>query len=81
LTIELYKSALCPRCAHAAKILKTLKNEDPNIEIVTYDIATNIKAFKKANISMIPCIKINEEKKSWILPKTKEIQAFVQKHS
>jgi glutaredoxin len=80
MTIELYKSALCPRCAYAAKILKKLKHEDSNLEIITYDIATNMKAFKEAGISIIPTIKIQNEKKSWILPKTKEIKSFIQEH-
>ena len=78
--IELYKSALCPRCAYAAKILKKLQKEDESIEIITYDITTNLKAFKEAGISMIPTLKINEAKISWILPKEKEIRAFIQKH-
>jgi len=80
LIIELYKSALCPRCAYAAKILKKLENEDSNLKIITYDIATNIKAFKEAGISMIPTIKIQNEKKSWLFPKDKEIRTFIQKH-
>jgi len=78
--IELYKSALCPRCAYAAKILKKLQLEDDSIEIITYDITTNLKAFKEAGISMIPTLKINDMQNSWILPKEKEIRTFIQKY-
>ena len=78
--IELYKSALCPRCVHAANVLKKLKNENPDLEIINYDILTNLKAFKEAGISMIPSIKIDNDIKSWLIPKEKEIQAFIQAH-
>lgn len=78
--IELYKSALCPRCAYAGKILKKLQKEDESIEIITYDIATNIKAFKDASITIIPSIKLNSKKQSWILPKEDEIKKFISKY-
>ena len=79
--IELYKSALCPRCAYVANILKKLQAKDKSIHVKTYDLATNLKAFKEANVKMIPCIKINGEKRSWMLPKEKEIKEFLAKHS
>ncbi len=78
--IELYKSALCPRCAYATNVLKKLKSENPDLEIINYDILANLKAFKEAGISMIPSIKIDGDVKSWLIPKEKEIQAFIQAH-
>ena len=75
--IELYKSLLCPRCAYATHILKKLQQETNGLEIVTYDIATDFKTFKNANISMIPTLKIENEKKSWLLPNESEIRDFV----
>ncbi|MDF1880078.1 thioredoxin family protein [Sulfurimonas sp. MAG313] len=77
MTIEIYKSSLCPRCAYAHHTLKKLQDEFNDIEIISYDIVTNLSAFKKAGIKMIPCIKINSQKKSWIIPKASEIKIFV----
>ena len=58
MTIEIYKSALCPRCAYALHSLKKLQEEFKDIEIITYDIATNFKVFKNEGIRMLPTIKI-----------------------
>lgn len=80
-TVELYKSALCPRCAYMAKILKDLKEQSYDFEIITYDISTNPKAFKNANIRMIPTIKINNNKRSWLLPKRSQIIDFINERS
>jgi len=57
-----------------------MQEENKDIKVLTYDITTNLKAFKEANISMIPSIKINGIKKSWIIPKEKEIIDFITKH-
>jgi len=75
--IELYKSALCPRCAYAAYILKKLQSEYDDIEILTYDIATDFSAFKDKNIRMIPTMVCGDKHKSWILPKEAEIRDFI----
>jgi glutaredoxin-related protein len=75
--IELYKSALCPRCAYAAHILKRLQSEFNDIEIDTFDITTNFSAFKDKGIKMIPTILCSDNKKSWVLPKEAEIRNFI----
>jgi len=80
-TVELYKSALCPRCAYLAKVLKDLKEQYGDFEIITYDILTNPKAFKDENIKMIPAIKINHHKRSWLLPQKAQIIDFIKKSS
>ena len=77
MTIEIYKSALCPRCAYALHSLKKLQEEFKDIEIITYDIATNFKVFKNEGIRMLPTIKINDNKKSWIFPSTKDVRNFI----
>jgi glutaredoxin-related protein len=78
--IELYKSAICPRCAYVAHVLKKLQDEFDDVEIVTYDIATNFKVFKDSKIRMIPTIKYKNNSESWILPKASEIREFILKH-
>lgn len=77
MTIQLYKSALCPRCAYASKVLKELQKEFDDLEVIRYDISTNFKAFKEANINMIPSLRCEESKRSWILPKKNEIRDFI----
>ena len=77
MVIEIYKSALCPRCAYALFCLKNLQNEYDDIEIISYDIATNMKAFQTAGVKIIPTLRINTHKKSWILPKSSDIKDFV----
>jgi len=81
MTIEIYKSALCPRCAYAINIVKKLQGQRDDIELITYDITTNIKAFKNSAITMIPTLIINEKKKSWLLPKSDEIVKFIEDNS
>jgi predicted DsbA family dithiol-disulfide isomerase len=80
MTIELYKSALCPRCAYAAYILKKLQSEFHDLDIVTYDIVSDLSAFKTAGVKMIPMIKTDEYKKSWIFPAESEIRDFILKN-
>ena len=77
MTIELYKSLLCPRCAYAGHILKKLQKEYDDLTIITYDIATDYKIFKKSGITMIPAIKIKDQTDSWVFPKESQIRDFV----
>lgn len=77
MTIHLYKSAFCPRCAYAGNVLKQLQNEQPDLNIITHDLFTGMKAFKEAKITMIPSIVIEDAKTSWILPKAEEVRSFV----
>ena len=78
--IKIYKSALCPRCAYLVHTVKKLQKEFPQLEIQTFDILTDIKEFKNAQIKMIPSIKIGTNIKSWILPKESQIRDFINLH-
>lgn len=78
--IELYKSALCPRCAYAAHVLQQLKEEFSDLEIISYDIVTDFQAFKNANIRMIPAIRVDNIVQSWVLPKASQIRDIVVKN-
>jgi len=75
--IELYKSALCPRCAYTAHILKKLQSEFDDLEVLTYDIATDFSTFKEKKIRMIPTIAYGKHRQSWLFPKEEEIRAFI----
>jgi len=81
MTIHIYKSALCPRCAYAQNIIKKLKDEFLDIEVISYDIATDFSAFKEAGIKMIPSIVVNDNKKSWLLPTKSSLRDFVLEHT
>lgn len=78
--IEVYKSALCPRCAYTLHTLKQLQNELGDIKIKQFDLFSDITSFRKANIRMIPTIRIAETKKSWVIPNKNEIKDFILKH-
>ena len=78
--IEFYKSALCPRCAYASHILKTLQAEEDGLEIITYDILTDFTAFRDAGIKMIPAIRCGNNTQSWVLPAKDEIRDFILKN-
>lgn len=78
--IELYKSALCPRCAYASHVLKQLHAEYDDLEIIVYDIFTDLNAFKNAGIKMIPAIKCGDEMRSWVFPTKDEIKDFLLKN-
>jgi glutaredoxin len=80
MTVKLYKSALCPRCAYAHHQLKALQDEGHDFELITYDILTDMKAFKEANILMIPTIVVNDTHESWFFPKREAIRTFVLSH-
>lgn len=76
-TVKLFKSALCPRCAYTAKILKDLQKKFPNLEIVSYDLVTDFNYFKDSGVKMIPTLISENSRESWILPKASEIRKFV----
>ena len=76
--IELYKSAVCPRCMYVAKVLNDIKKRHPEIEIEAIDIATNFGRMRKAGVSVFPAVKIGEKIKSWYVPNRKEIEGFVE---
>ena len=76
--IELFKSAVCPRCMYVHGILKELQKEHQEIEIDPLDIATNLKRWKEAGVKVFPALKIGEEIKAWYVPKKDEIVEFVE---
>lgn len=77
MTLEYYKSAICPRCAYTEMILKELKEEFPGLHIATFDIATDFKRFKDLGLRMVPALVSVEAKKTWVIPRKADIRAFV----
>lgn len=76
--VELYKSAICPRCMYVAAVLREIQQKHPQIEITAIDIATNLWLFRKAGVTVFPAIIIGTRHRAWIVPDSKEIWQFVE---
>ena len=76
--VELYKSAICPRCMYVAKVLRDIQQKYPQVEIEAIDIATNIRRMRRAGVSVFPAIKIGSKQKAWYVPDNQEIWDFVE---
>lgn len=55
-SITFYHSIICPRCAHAKRQLKALKEEFPDIEIKPVEILTNRGAMQKDGVKQFPAL-------------------------
>ena len=76
--VELYKSAICPRCMYVAKVLRDIQQKHPQIEIETIDMATTFVRARKAGVSVFPAVKIGSKQKAWFVPDKREIWHFVE---
>lgn len=76
--VEFYKSAICPRCYMAGKILNNAVNSYPEVEIEKIDIASSIKRTKESGIKMIPAIKIDNEVLSGLVLTKNRIFEFIE---
>ena len=75
--IELYKSALCPRCMYLSKIVDEVVAQHPHIEVEKIDVLLHPKRMAEAGVKMIPALKSESDVKTWILPKKEEIETFL----
>lgn len=73
----LYKSALCPRCAAAARALKRLAATDPTLRIEEVDILTSPRRAWRDGIRMIPAVKDGDRLLSGLLLSEKAIADFI----
>lgn len=76
--VEVYMTAICPRCLYISRILKELNKKHPELDIEYIDLIPNIRRFKKAGIKIFPAIVIGDDVRSWIMPKKNEIIEFVE---
>lgn len=73
----LYKSALCPRCAAAARSLKKLAADDPSLRVEEVDIlAAPLRAWRDG-IRMIPALKDGDRLLSGLFLGEKAIADFI----
>lgn len=76
--VEVYMTAICPRCMYISKILKDLNRTHPELEIEYIDLLTDFTRFTKAGIKVFPAIVIGDDMRSWLVPKRKEVIEFVE---
>ena len=76
--VEVYMTAICPRCLYISRILKELELKHPELEIEYIDLLTNFNRFSDAGIKVFPAIVIGDDMRSWIMPKKSEIIEFIE---
>ena len=77
--IFFYKSALCPRCMMARRILLGLQVDFPWLEIEEIDVATNPRRAWKDGIRLIPAIKGDAQSISGLFLNSEQIRNFIEK--
>ncbi len=77
MVLLLYKSALCPRCHLTRKYLEELLTSHPQVEIQTVDIATSPRRFRRDGITMIPTLRIGENRLAMLVPTRERIRDFL----
>lgn len=79
--VTLYRTALCPRCKKAQRILHHLIPEYPSLELNIIEVATRpIESFR-AGVRMIPAIQCGDEILSGFALDEKQIHDFLQRHN
>lgn len=76
--IQVYMTAICPRCLYIAKILKELNRQHPELEIEYIDLLTDFSRFTRAGIKVFPAIVIGDDVRSWLVPKRAEVIEYVE---
>jgi len=76
--IQVYMTAVCPRCLYLSKILKEINRRHPELEIEYIDLLTDFSRFTNAGIKVFPAIVIGDDMRSWIVPKRNEVIEFVE---
>lgn len=80
MTLTLYRTALCPRCKKAQRILQDLLPQYPSFDLNIVEVATQpIKSFR-AGVRMIPALQCEGEILSGIILDEKRICDFLQRH-
>ena len=79
--VEVYMTAICPRCLYISRILKELNQKHPELEIEYIDLITDFKRFNKAGIKIFPAIVIGDDIRSWVMPRKSEIIEFIEQAS
>jgi len=76
--IEVYMTAICPRCLYISRVLKELNLKHPELDIEYIDLLKDFSRFNKAGIKIFPAIVIGDDIRSWVIPKKSEIIEFIE---
>lgn len=80
MNVTLYRTALCPRCRNAERILRRVMLEYPDPELGIIDVAAHpIESFR-AGVRMIPALKCGDEILSAVFLDETRIRTFLQRH-
>jgi len=77
MTILLYRTRFCPRCALAGKHLKALTAGHPDLHVEEKEILSDWKAAREAGILMIPAIMVGDRVLSGIYLSRSAIGRFL----
>jgi|AntRauTorckE6833_2_1112554.scaffolds.fasta_scaffold01919_4 glutaredoxin len=81
MTINLYRTALCPRCKKAERILQRLLPEYPHLDMNIIEVATRpIESFR-AGVRMIPAVQCGDEILSGMVLDEPQIRDFIERHN
>jgi len=66
-TITFISAALCPKCVRVKRWLKNLEKNNPEINIVRLNIATQFREIKQFKIKTIPTVIVGDQRlDGWI---------------
>lgn len=75
--ITFYHSFLCPRCSMAGKKLRSIAEEQPDLEIAEIDITAKPFSFWRQGIRLIPALEMNGRFLSGVFLTKQRIQKFI----
>lgn len=76
--IQVYMTAICPRCLYISRVLKELNKSHPELDIEYIEMLTDFKRFSQAGIRIFPAIVIGDDMRAWVMPKKSDIIEFVE---
>lgn len=78
--IQIFRTALCPRCLMASRALKKIAASNPDLEIETIEVATNLTRTRQAGIKALPTIVMADKTLSSLILSEKTIRRFIEEH-
>jgi len=76
--VQLYRTALCPRCLLAARALKRIAATNPGLEIELIEVTTNLARTRQAGVKALPTIVIGDKTLTGLILSEEKIRRFVE---
>ncbi len=77
MSIQLFRTRFCPRCAMAAQHLRALTTGHPELHVEEKDILSDWQAAKEAGLRMIPAIRVDNRVLSGLYLSRTAIERFL----